>query len=84
MILPGVARAHLISTAKDFGIPVIEEAFTVSEMMAAREIIVTASGSPCRGVCKIDSKDVGGRAGELLLKLQDAIIGDFYEKTEIK
>ncbi len=84
LILSGVARAHLLEFAKKFGIPVIEEPFTLAEMMEADEIIVTSSGTLCRPVCKIDGISVGGRAPELLNMLRDALTADFLEKTEIK
>ena len=82
MILAGVARGHLIEFARSFGIPVIEEHFTVEEMLGAAEIIVTASGTLCRPVGIIDGKAVGGRAPELLERLRAAVIADFMEKTE--
>ena len=82
MILAGVARGHLISFCKKFGIPVIEEPFTVKEMMSAAEVIVTSSGTLCRPVCEIDGVAVGGRAYELLSKLRDALTKDFMDKTE--
>ena len=81
-VLPGVSRAHLIAAAKTLGISVIEKAFTIDEMFKAKEIIVTASGALCRPVCKIDGKDVGGRAQELLCKLRDFVTDDFMKKTE--
>ena len=81
-VLPGVSRAHLIAAAKTLGISVIEEAFTIDEMFKAKEIIVTASGALCRPVCKIDGKDVGGRAQEILCKLRDFVTNDFIEKTK--
>ena len=82
MILAGVARGHLIEFAKRFGIPVIEEPFTVEEMMNAAEVIVTSSGTLCRPVCKIDGVNVGGKAPEILNKLRDALTKDFLDKTE--
>ena len=82
MILAGVARGHLIEFAGRFGIPVIEEPFTVKEMMEAAEVIVTSSGTLCRPVCKIDGTPVGGRAPEILNKLRDALTKDFIDKTE--
>lgn len=82
LILPGVARAHLIKTCKEFGITVREEPYTLEEMMAADEIIVTASGTLCRPICEVDGVRVGGKAPELLKKLQDALLGDFMAKTE--
>ena len=82
MILPGVARAHLLQVCRAFEIPVCEEPFTVEEMMGAAEVIVTSSGTLCRPVGEIDGKPVGGRAPVLLKRLQDALIADFMEKTE--
>ena len=81
MILPGVSRAHLIEAANSIGIEVVEEAFTLDEMMAAREIIVTASGALCRPVSEIDGKPVGNRAQKLLSELREIVMKDFIEKT---
>ena len=83
MILAGVARGHLLDFARKFGIPVIEEHYTVDELMSAAEIIVTSSGTLCRPVKEIDGSPVGGRAPEILNKLRDALVADFIEKTEI-
>lgn len=82
LILAGVARAHLIKTCKSFGIEVREEPYTLDELMGADEIIVTASGTLCRPICEVDGVSVGGKAPELLKKLQDALMGDFMAKTE--
>ena len=82
MILAGVARAHLIKTCKGFGVPVREEPYTLAELMEADEVIVTSSGTLCRPVCAVDGIPVGGRAGELLRRLQDELMRDYLEKTE--
>lgn len=84
MILPGVARAHFLAACRDMGIPVIEKHFTLDEMMGAREIIVTASGTLCRPACEIDGKPVGGRAQDMLKRLQDRLMGDFISFTDKK
>ena len=83
LILSGVARGHLIEFAKALGYTVKEEPFTVAEMMEAKEVIVTSSGTLCRPVSEIDGIPVGGRANEMLCKLRDAVTNDFLEKTEI-
>ena len=83
MILAGVARGHLLQFCRKFGVPVVEEPFTVAEMMEAAEVIVTSSGTLCRPVGEIDGQPVGGKAPELLNKLRDALVRDFMEKTEI-
>lgn len=82
MILAGVARDHLLKAAKGFGIETVEKHFTVEEMMKAREIIVTASGTLCRPAEYIDGVRVGGRAAETLKLLQDKVMGDFIEFTD--
>lgn len=82
MILAGVARGHLLSFCREFGIPVIEEPFTVEEMMGAAEVIVTSSGTLCRPVSEIDGVKVGGRANATLCLLRDALTKDFMNKTE--
>ena len=81
MILAGVARGHLIEKCRELGILCEEKPFTVEEMMNAAEVIVTSSGTLCRPAEEIDGKKVGGRAPEILKKLQDALFGDFLEKT---
>ncbi len=82
MILAGVARGHLLSFCKQFDIPVLEQPFTVAEMMTAAEVIVTSSGTLCRPVGEIDGTPVGGKAPETLKQLQTALVNDFMEKTE--
>ena len=80
-ILPGIARMNLVKTCKQLGIPVDETPFTLSELFDADEVIVSSSGSFCLGVDEIDGKKVGGKAPELLKKLQDALVADFEAKT---
>lgn len=82
LILAGVARAHLIKTCERFGIPVRQEPYTLAELMAADEVIVTSSGTLCRPVNFVDGIPVGGKAPELLRKLQDALMQDYLQKTE--
>ncbi|MBE6596549.1 MAG: D-amino acid aminotransferase [Ruminococcaceae bacterium] len=81
-ILPGVARAHLISACKEFSVPVIEEHFSLEELRRAAEIIVVASGSLCRSACELDGAPVGGGAPEILKMLQDKLLGDYLAFTD--
>lgn len=83
MILAGVARAHMIEACGDLGIDVIESHFSREEMMRAREIIVTSSGTLCRPAAYIDGVSVGGGAGDILKKLQDRLLGDFMRATSV-
>ena len=82
LILPGIARAHLIGACRRLGIPVDETPFTVEEMMAADEVIVTSSGSLCLAAEEIDGIAVGGKAPEMLKQLQDAVVEEFMAATE--
>ncbi|OPJ64751.1 D-amino acid aminotransferase [Clostridium chromiireducens] len=82
LILPGIARAHLIKMCKLFSIPVDETAFTLKELMEADEVIVTSSGQFCITACEIDGKPVGGKAPEIVKKLQDALLVEFLEETK--
>lgn len=82
LILPGIARAHLIKACKKLGIPVSEVPYTVDELMNADEIIVSSSGSLCLAAEEIDGKRVGGKAPELLKKLQDEVLREFVEETD--
>lgn len=81
LILPGIARMNLITACKKLGIPVDETSFTLEELFDADEAIVSSSGSFCLGVDEIDGRAVGGKAPELLKRLQDALVADFMEET---
>ncbi len=81
LILPGIARAHLIGACKKLGVPVKETPFTVEEMMAADEVIVSSSGSLGLAAEEIDGKRVGGKAALLLKAIQDEVLREFMEKT---
>jgi D-alanine transaminase len=51
-------------------------------MMEADEIIVTSAGSLCIAAGTIDGKPVGGKAPELLRRLQDSLMDDYFRATE--
>ncbi len=82
LILPGIARAHLIGACRALGIPVDERPFTVAEMMDADEVIVSSSGSLGLQAREIDGQAVGGKAPELLTALQDYVYNEFMQATE--
>ena len=72
LILPGITRAHRIAQCREMGIPVIEEAFTVQEMMEADEVFFTSASALCCRIAEIDGKPVGGRDPALIRRIQDA------------
>ena len=81
LILPGTARAHLLTACKKLGIPAKETPFTLDELMAADEIIISSAGSLCLEVSEIDGKPVGGKAQDILHRLQDEVLRVFMEET---
>ena len=82
LILPGIARAHLIKMCEQLEIPVDERPFTVAEMMGADEVLVTSSSKFCLSADQIDKIPVGGKAPALLEKLQKALEEEFLRETE--
>jgi len=82
-ILPGIARKYLLLMSQALGFDVLEHPFTVEEMLAADEVIVSSSGSRCAPVSEIDGRAVGGRDPERLQQLQDKIYQDFFKETDI-
>jgi D-alanine transaminase len=83
LILPGIARAHLIASCRVLGIPVEEKPFTITEMMAADEVIVSSSSIFCSFASRIDGRAVGGKAPELLRKLRDYLTAEFSAATNV-
>lgn len=84
LILPGIARAHLIKMCKRFNIPVDETPFNLNELMNADEVVVTSSGQFCMAACEINGKSVGGKAPEIIKKLQDSLLEEFLNETDIE
>ncbi len=82
MILAGIQRSRIMRLCQSLGIPVEERPFTMQELMEADEVIVSSAGSLCLSACEIDGKPVGGKAPNLLKKLQDILLNDFMTATE--
>ena len=82
LILPGIARAHLISICKKLEIPVSETPYTVKELMEADEILVTSSTKLCVSASEVDGMAVGQKAPELLKRILDAVREEYLRETE--
>jgi D-alanine transaminase len=80
-ILPGIARKYLLLACQALGIKVLEQPFTVAEMLAADEIIVSSSGTLCGPVSEIDGQAVGGGDPDRLKQLQTLVYQDFFKET---
>ncbi|MDR3313824.1 MAG: aminotransferase class IV [Oscillospiraceae bacterium] len=81
LILPGIARAHLIKACKALNIPVDETAYTVADVFAADEVLISSAGSFGLAAESVDGKPVGGKAPELLAKLHKYLWDEFIAET---
>lgn len=83
LILPGIARAHIIKACRKLEIPVSETPYTLDDLFEAEEVIVTSSSNLCLTANEIDGKPVGGKNPELLEKIRLEVLNEFYEATKI-
>jgi len=83
LILPGIARKHIIKACEKLGIPVKEEPYTLSDLMNADEVMISSAGSLCLAAEEIDGKHVGGKATAILKSIQDEVLKDFMDETDI-
>lgn len=81
LILPGIARCHIIRACKKLGIPVSETPYTVEELMNADEVMISSAGSLCLGAVEVDGKPVGGKAQDILKAIQNEVLREFMEET---
>lgn len=81
-VLPGTARLRLLAFAEKLGYKTEERDYTLAELMDADEIVVHSTGSFCIPVKTVDGKSVGGKAPEMLKKIQDALVADFEEQCK--
>ena len=79
LILPGIARAHIIKACRELGIPVDETPFTLDELMDADEVIVSSSSTLCIQATEIDSKPVGGKDPINMDKIRNAVYKEFND-----
>ncbi|MDR6670675.1 D-amino-acid transaminase [Rhizobium sp. 1399] len=82
-ILRGITRTTLIDVAAKLGVKIVERKFSVSEMMAAREVFITAATSICFPVVSIDGHAIAnGHPGSLSQNIREAFF-DVAEKITI-
>jgi len=81
LILRGIARSHLLKACARLNIPADEREFTIPELFDADEVLVSSSGTLGLSADTIDGKSVGGKAPELLKKIQDEVLREFIEAT---
>ncbi|WKL56642.1 D-amino-acid transaminase [Asticcacaulis sp. ZE23SCel15] len=74
-ILAGITRAQLLKILNTSDIEIKEEAFTVAEALAAREVFITAATSLVMPVVEIDGHKIGdGNPGSVATALREAYI----------
>lgn len=82
-ILRGITRTTLMDVAAKLGLDVREDYFSVDDMLAAREVFITAATSICIPVVEIDGKTIAnGHPGSVSQKIREAFF-DIAEKTPI-
>ena len=81
LLLPGIARAHLIRMCKKLGYAVDETAYTLDDLMNAEEVLVTSSSNLCLRAESVDGKPVGGKQPEMYEKIRAALLDEFTEAT---
>ena len=82
LILPGIARAHLIRACHALDIPVSETPFTQDELYAADEVLVSSSSNFCLWASEVDGRPVGGKDPENREKLRKYVYEEFIRATE--
>ena len=82
LILPGISRKHILQFCREFDIPVLEQPYTIDDLMNADEVVETSSGQLCLQAIEVDGKPVGGKAPEILEKLQNAYLEKFIRETD--
>lgn len=81
LILQGITRNHLLKICERLGIKTEERAFTLSELFDADEVIISNIAHFAMAADTIDGKRCGGKAEELLKKIQDELMQEFIEET---
>ena len=82
LILPGIARVHLIAVCKKLGIPVSETPFTLNDLRNADEIITSSSTAPCIRANQVDGVPAGMKREDLFTALHQEIIAEYLRETE--
>ena len=83
-ILRGIARSHIVQVCLRLGIPVQERTFTLAELFDADEVMTSSTTTLCLAADTIDGKPAGGKAPELLGRIQGEVMREFSEVTGYK
>ena len=80
-ILAGTGRAHLMDACRHLEIPVVEKEYTLDDLKAADEVILTSASALCMRIDEVDGAPVGQKAPHTLKTLQDYLLNDFMAET---
>ncbi len=82
-ILRGITRTTLIDVGAKLGLEIAERKFTVADMLAAREVFITAATSICFPVVSLDGQTIAnGHPGSVSQNIREAFF-DVAEKIAI-
>ncbi|RID86512.1 D-amino-acid transaminase [Peribacillus asahii] len=71
LILNGITRRVMLQLCQANGIPVVEEAFSIADMLAADEVLYTSTGVEVTPIVSIDGKIINdGQTGPITRQLQ--------------
>ncbi|EIU7558281.1 MULTISPECIES: D-amino-acid transaminase [Providencia] len=79
IILPGITRRAVIELAGEQGIELIEKAFTLDDMLAAKEVFITSATTLVWPIVKVNNQVIGkGEPGEIAIRLREI----YLQKTQ--
>ena len=81
LILPGIARAHLLRACAALDVPVAEEPFTLADLADADEILMTSSSNLCRYADELDGKPAGMKDRDTYERLRNYLLDEFLTAT---
>jgi D-alanine transaminase len=74
-ILPGITRGLILEKAGEVGLEVLEKSFTISEALAADELMLAGSGEKAMGITQLDGKIISsGSMGQYTRRLRELLI----------
>ncbi len=82
LILPGIARSHLLEACGALGIPFEERPYTLDELRGADEILITSSTSFLRRCERVDGEAAGAKDEARFAALRDYVWNRFVKETD--
>lgn len=81
LILRGIAKTHIIQACYRLGIQVMERPFTMEELKAADEVIVSSSSNFCLHADTLCGTPIGGKDPATLKAIEDAVVAEYLAYT---